>query len=367
MENELLMDNSLDLLQIFSEVGGPSGYEGRVRKILVDKFKLIARSVETDQMGSVIADIGGPDDSPTIMLSAHMDEVGLMVKNITEEGYIKFQQLGGWLDQAIVNQRWIILNDKKDILGVTGIKTVHVMTQEDRKKIFDAKDLFIDVGAPSRDYVVNNLGISPGDPIVPFSPFSVLNDGDLLLGKAWDDRAGLALMVKVIEEIQSSNSEKVNSVFAVGTVQEEVGLRGATTSSYMVDPDIGINLEAGVAADFPGISMNESQEKIGFGPTIFLHDSSMIPNLKLRDFVSQVAESEGISLQFNVLTGYGQDGSALQRSRGGTPTINIAIPTRYLHSHNSVISYKDFQQATRLIRSLLEQLDSKTVEDIKNF
>ena len=175
------MDNSKDLLQIFSEVGGPSGYESRVREILIDKLKPISSNVETDQMGSVIANIGGVNNSPKIMLSAHMDEVGLMVKNITEEGYIKFQQLGGWLDQAIVNQRWVILNKKKDVLGVTGIKTVHVMPQEDRKKIFDAKDLFIDVGAPSKDYVVNNLEISPGDPIVPFSPFSVLNDGDDVL------------------------------------------------------------------------------------------------------------------------------------------------------------------------------------------
>ena len=121
------MDNSLDLLRIFSEVGGPSGYESRVREIVVTKFESIAETLETDQMGSVIANLGGPEGSPKVMISAHMDEVGLMVKSITEEGYIKFQQLGGWLDQAIVNQRWVILNDKKDVLGVTGIKTVHVI------------------------------------------------------------------------------------------------------------------------------------------------------------------------------------------------------------------------------------------------
>jgi len=132
------MDSSIDLLRIFSEVGGPSGYESRVREIVVSKFTPIARSVETDQMGSVIANVGGLEGSPKVMISAHMDEVGLMVKNVTEEGYIKFQQLGGWLDQAIVNQRWVILNDKKDIFGVTGIKTVHVMSPEERKKIFDA-------------------------------------------------------------------------------------------------------------------------------------------------------------------------------------------------------------------------------------
>jgi len=361
------MDSSIDLLRIFSEVGGPSGYESRVREIVVSKFTPIARSVETDQMGSVIANLGGLEGSPKVMISAHMDEVGLMVKNVTEEGYIKFQQLGGWLDQAIVNQRWVILNDKKDVFGVTGIKTVHVMSPEERKKIFDAKELFIDVGAPTKEYVENKLGISPGDPIVPFSPFSVLNDGELLLGKAWDDRAGLALMIKVVQEIESSKSDKVNLLFAVATVQEEVGLRGATTSSYMVHPDIGINLEAGVAGDFPGITTDESQERIGMGPTIFLHDSSMIPNIKLRDFVKDVAQKKGIPLQFNVLTGYGQDGSVLQRSREGTPTINIAIPTRYLHSHNSVISYKDFEQAVSLVRSLVEGLDSKTVEYIKKF
>jgi len=360
------LDSRINLLKTLSEINGPSGYEEEVRNFMREALDPLVDQIDVDQMGSIIGRLG-VEDNPRIMLSAHMDELGLMVRYITEEGYLKIHPLGGWLDQAIVNQRWIILTDKGTVPGITGIKTIHVMKAEDRKKVFDRDSLFIDIGAKNREDVIKNYGIRPGDAIVPDSKFGLLGDGDLLLGKAWDDRVGLAVMIEVLRRIAKSEVTIDKTIYFVATVQEEIGLRGAKTSSYAVSPDIAINLEAGVAADFPGMNNDESQERLGLGPTVFLHDSSMIPNIKLRKFVMEVAENEKIPIQFNVLNGYGQDGAEAQRSRSGTPAINIAVPTRYLHSHNGVISMSDFDQTVQLITALMQKMNSDEIKTIRQF
>jgi len=322
-------------------------------------------NIYTDRLGSLIAELHEKSKGPKIMVTAHMDEVGLLVKYINNQGYVKFQQLGGWLDQALLGQRWQILTKKGMVLGVSGIKTPHVMSVEEKKKIVKSDDIFIDVGAVNKEDAETRLGIQPGDPIAPLSEFDFLGNDGLYVGKAWDDRIGLAVMIEVAKSLK--NPSHPNKVFLVSTVQEEVGLRGAETSSFSIEPDIGINIESGVAADYPGISKDESQETIGCGPTIFLHDSSMIPNLKLRDLTVSIAEELQMNIQFNVLKGYGEDGSAIQRTHKGTPAINIAVPTRYLHSHNGVISKSDFDDAVNLISTLIQRLDIETVNNLKLF
>ncbi|MYA78939.1 MAG: M42 family metallopeptidase, partial [Acidobacteriia bacterium] len=158
-----------------------------------------------------------------------------------------------------------------------------------------------------------------------------------------------------------------NTVFAVATAQEEVGLRGAQTSSNIVKPDIGISIEVGVAADYPFITQDQAQERLEGGPGIFLHDSSMIPNVKFRDFVADLADREDIPLQFEVLSGYGEDGAMMQRAHGGAPSINITVPTRYLHNHNGVLHRDDFDRAVDLVEQIIRRLDPATVERLKRF
>lgn len=354
------------LLEALTNAYGPSGFEGPVRALVRRELAPIADSIETDGLGSLIARLDGTSDAPRVMVTAHMDELGLMVRRVTDEGFIKFQPLGGWLDQALINQRWVVLAREGPVPGVTGIKTVHVMKEDARKKVFERDEMFIDVGATSRADAEERLAIHPGDPIVPDSRFTVLSGGALYLAKAWDDRVGLGVIIQVLAALRDGQPPP-NRVFAVATVQEEVGLRGAQTSSYQVKPDIGISIEAGVAGDYPGISPDEAQEQIGRGPSMFLHDSSMMPNLHLRDFVADVADDAGIPLQFSVLTGYGQDGSAIQRSRTGAPVINIAVPTRYLHSHNGIISRDDFMHTVRLVTEIVRRLDASAVERIRSF
>lgn len=360
------MANDIErLLAELSEAPGPSGFEGAIRAVVRRELTPLADEVETDGLGSLIARLGPPEGSPRVMLSAHMDELGLMVRRITAEGFVMFQPLGGWLDQAMINQRWSILTRNGPVLGVTGIKTVHVMKPDERERVFKRDSMFIDVGARDRADAEERLGIRPGDPVAPESHFATMAGGDLYLGKAWDDRAGVGVLIEVLRGLREGPGP--NTVFASATVQEEVGLRGAGTSAHRIAPDIGINLESGVAGDYPGTSEDEAQERLGRGPAVFLHDSSMLPNLKLRDLAMEVAADAGIGLQFNVLTGYGQDGAAMQQAYGGAPVINVTVPTRYLHSHNSVISRGDFLGAVTLVTELVRRLDAATVAELRRF
>jgi endoglucanase len=359
------MDRIECILKELTEAFGPSGFEDSVRKIMRRELLGLSDTITTDGIGSLIAQLPGSKANPRIMLAAHMDEVGLMVKYITADGFVKFQQLGGWLDQSLLGQRWRIMTGKQEVIGVTGVKTPHVMGAEERRNGLKLDNLFIDIGATSQKDAEDRLGIRPGDPIVPVSEFARLDEGRLYLGKAWDDRVGLAVILEVARAL--NNNHPPNTVYAIGTVQEEVGLRGARTSSYVVKPDIGINIEAGVAGDYPGITKDEAQERLGGGPTIFLHDSMMLPNVNLRNLVETVAKANNITVQFNVLKGYGEDGAEIQRSRTGTPTVNIAIPTRYLHSHNGIINRSDFDSAVRLVTAVIHSLDSDVCDSLTSF
>ena len=359
------MDRTERLLKELSEAFGPSGFEDQVRSIVRRELSPLADSINTDGVGSLIARLQGGRKSPRIMLSAHMDEVGLMVKYVTDEGFIKFQQLGGWLDRALLGQRWRVMTRNGEVTGVTGVKAVHAVIAEERKKTVPSDEMFIDVGASGREDAEERLGVRPGDPIAPDSAFAPLEGGGLYLGKAWDDRAGVAAMIEVVRSLKKNVAP--NTVYAVATVQEEVGLRGARTSSYQVEPDVGINLEAGVAGDYPGITRDEAQEKLGDGPTIFLHDSTMLPNLRLRDLVAEAAGDIGISVQFDVLKGYGEDGAEVQRSHGGAPAVNVAVPTRYLHTHIGVISRDDFDGTVKLIAEVIRRLDADAVRELRAF
>jgi len=353
------------LLEELTNAHGPSGFEGPVRKIVQRELQPLADEVQTDGLGSLIARLGDSTAGPRIMIAAHLDEVGMIVKRITPDGFLKFQTVGGILDQALINQRYLIRTRNGLVRGVAGLKTPHVMSQQERGRLTPKTEIFIDVGADSRQDAEQRLSIRPGDPIAPDSRFMKLNDPKLYVAKAWDDRAGVGVLIEVFKNLKRNPSP--NAVFVAATVQEEIGLRGAQTSSHIIKPDIGISIEAGVAADYPGISPDEAQERLGRGPGIFLIDSSMIPNVKLRDFVIDLADEMGIPLQLEVLSGYGEDGAQMQRAYGGAPAVNLTIPTRYLHNHNGVIHRDDFDRAVELVTELVRRLDRATVEQIKSF
>lgn len=358
-------DSFEDLLEELTNVGGPSGFEEPVRRIVERELEPIVDTREIDGLGSSISILTNKSAKYRVLLTAHMDELGLLVKRITPEGFLKFQPIGGWLPQAIIGQRWIVKTHKTEITGITGIKTVHVMSPKERAEIFDVEGMFIDVGATSAEDARNRLGVRPGDPVYPDSKFKALEGGARLIGKAWDDRVGVAVLIQVMKNL--AEIKPPVTVVGAATVQEEIGLRGAQTSGYLAEADIAINLESGVAGDYPSISPDEAQEQIGGGPSIFFHDSSMIPNTRFRDFVVDLAERESIPIQFNVLSGYGQDGSAIQRTRGGVPVVNIGVPTRYLHSHQGLVARSDIEECVGLVTKIVTSLTDNVVENLRSF
>jgi putative aminopeptidase FrvX len=359
------LDATAELMKALTEAPGPSAFEEAVREIVVDELEELGMAVEFDGLGSVIAADGGAPEGPVIMVTAHLDEVGLMVQHVTADGFIRVKELGGILDQALVDQRWTILGSEGPVTAVSGLWTTHVLPASQRSRVFPTEEIFLDVGATSRAEV-ETMGVRPGDGIAPQSEFLVLPNGRYA-AKAWDDRVGLAVMLAAARRMRDENLRVPGRVVWVATTQEEIGLRGAHTSVAMVDPDLGISIEAGVAADYPGMRPTQAQERLGGGPGIFLLDSSMIPNRKLRDFFFRVAEEERIPLQADVLTGYGEDGAEIQRHDTGRPSVNMTVPTRYLHTHTGVIQRSDFDGAVELLIQVLRRLDEATVRELASF
>lgn len=358
-------DRVVQLLEELSNAPAPSGYEGPVRDILRREFQGAGLKTSNDGLGSIIGVLQGPANAPRIMLAAHMDEVGAIVRFITPGGMVKFQLLGGWLDQALVDQRWTILTNKGPVTAVSGLKSVHVTPPEERTRVTSRDDVFLDVGAKSKEEA-EALGIRPGDPIAPANSFAKLPAGRYV-GKAMDDRVGCVVLIETLRRLKEQGIKTPNTIYFVGTVQEEIGARGAHTAVALVKPALGLSLEAGIAADHPGGRLDYSQEKLGGGPVIYLADSGALVNLKLRDFLFQVGRENNIPLQTEVTNGGYEDSRELQAYNGGLPAANIAVATRYLHSHNSVIDRSDLDRTIDLLVKVLTQLDARKVAEISAF
>ena len=351
------MDRTEKLLKELTEAPGVSGYESEIRKIMRRHLEPVA-TIEQDRMGSIIGVQRGTQENPRIMLAGHMDEVGFMVKLITKEGFIKFVTLGGWWDQVVLAQRVTVLTRNGEVPGVIGAKPPHLLQPEERKKVLPLKDMYVDVGATSREEV-EALGVRPGDPMIPICPFTIMSTSQTYMAKAWDDRVGCALAIQALEQLAAS--EHPNTVYGVGTVQEEVGLRGARTTAHAISPDVGIILEVGIAGDVPGIKAEESAVKLGGGPVLLVFDASMIPNLGLRNLAIDTAKELNINLQFDAMQRGGTDGGAIHLHAEGVPSIVLGVASRHIHSHASIIHRQDYDDALRLIVELVKRLDVETV------
>jgi len=356
-------DRTEQLLQRLSDAPGPPGAEEPVRAIMVPEMKpFVTKPITFDGMGSVIAQQG--DKGPRIMIDAHMDELGGMIRRVTPGGFLTMQMLGGWLDQALVDQRWIILGSKGPIHAVTGIRDIHVVPADERTRVFPRESLYLDIGAKN-PAEAEAMGIEPGDPVVPDAPFLALNGSQNYLGKAWDDRIGCAVLLEAMR--RTAAMPHPNTLVFVATTQEEIGLRGARTASQIVKPDIGIAIEGGITGDTAGSHPEETQGKLGAGPGIFLYDSSTIPNRKLVAFVRKTASTSNLPLQTDLVQGYGDDSAEMQTTNGGTPTVNLVVPVRYTHAHNGIVNRHDFDQTVDLVVDLLMHLDQAQVNDLRDF
>ena len=349
------MDATEQLLQSLTDAHGVPGYEAGVRAVLRDLMAPLGELTQ-DKLGSLVGH--QPGEGPKVMLAGHMDEIGFVVTYVSDEGFIKFLPLGGWWDQVLLGQRVLIQTHQGAVLGVIGAKPPHLLPADERNKIVEKKDMYIDIGATSRAEV-QAAGVRPGDPIVPDSRFTVLANPKTYMAKAFDNRVGCALVVEALRHFQSNAHP--NDLYGVQTVMEEIGLRGATTSVRAVDPDVAIILEADICGDVPGIKPEQSNVKLGGGPGLLLYDARMIPNLKLRDLVIDTAAEHNIPLQFSNMPGGATDGGAIHVHGLGVPTVVIGVPARHIHSHGSIIHRDDFDHAVQLVTAVVAKLDAATV------
>jgi endoglucanase len=353
----------MDLLEELTLARGVSGYEGEVRQILLRELKQTASKIVTDRMGSIFGEKEGTAPSPRILLAGHMDEVGFMVKEITKNGYLRFATLGGWWEQVLLAQRVSVVTENRTFTGVIGSKPPHILTAEERKKVYPLREMFVDVGAKS-DEQVKEWGIRVGDPIIPVCPFEILPDGDTILAKALDNRIGCYMALEILKEL--GKVDHPNTVIAGATVQEEVGLRGAATSPHAVEPDIAFVLDVGIAEDGPG-SEGSGKSRLGGGPLVTFLDATMIPHLRLRDRVMEVAEDLKIQIHMETMTGGGTDAGKIHLFRRGVPSLVVGVAARYIHSHVSMVSKDDVRQTVRLLVEVIRRLDQQEMEGLVRY
>jgi len=354
------MDRTEQFLKELTKAPGVPGYESQVRALMRRYLEPVA-TIEQDRIGSIIGKRVGQAESPRVMLVGHMDEIGFMVRHVIKEGFVKFEPLGGWWDQVLLGQRVTIKTSKGDVTGVIGAKPPHLLPQDERKKVVEKKDMYIDIGATSAEEVAE-AGVRVGDPIIPVSEFTVLANPKTYMAKAFDNRVGCALAVQALERL--TEDQHPNTVYAVGTVMEEVGLRGAKTTAHVVNPDVAIILEVDICGDVPGIEEEESSVKLAAGPTLLVFDRRMIPNLKLRDLIIATAEELGILLQLSAMAGGATDGGVIHLHNEGVPTAVIGVPTRHIHSHSAILHRDDYDRALDLIVAVVKKLDATTVDGL---
>jgi endoglucanase len=337
------------LLKKILDASGVSGYEGEIAQIMKNEFKKSCDDVQIDNFGNVIARKG--KGKKKIMLCAHMDEIGLLVKYIAKDGYINFIKVGGIDDRILLGQRMIIKAKNGDVRGIIGAKPPHLQKEEERKRPVKYEDMFIDIGCKTKEETEKKVEIADA---VIFEPHSGQLNGNLYYGKAIDDRVGCYALVKIMERL------KVHAqVYAVATVQEEVGLKGARTSSFKINPDFAIAIDTTVAGDAPGIKESESSLKLGEGVAITIIEAAgrgLIVNQRIKELFIDTAKKNRIKYQIDVLEGGMTDGAIIYMNREGIPTGVLAVPTRYIHSPAGVFSIDDLNRAQELAIDVIEKV-----------
>ncbi|MGL5330579.1 MAG: M42 family metallopeptidase [Peptostreptococcaceae bacterium] len=353
---------NLEMLKRLTEADGTPANEKEVRNIMKEYISDYSDEVFTDKLGSLIAKKKGNDESPRIMVAGHMDEIGFIVTDIDDNGFLSFHPLGGWHPGVMGAQRVTITTYKGDkLMGIMNSKPTFTLSPEQRNKVPNIKEMYIDLGVENKEEV-EKLGIRPGDMITPYFEFSPMANPNYLVAKAWDNRVGCAIAIDVMKNLKDENHP--NELYCVGTVQEEVGCRGSKTASYMVNPDIGFSIDVGMGADTPGVSKKDAVGELGKGPQINIYDGSMVGHNDLRNFVIDVAEELNIPYQYAYIPFGGTDSGPMHTTLDGAPCLYIGIATRYIHSHAGIIHKEDYENAVKLLTEVIKRLDKETVKKI---
>jgi putative aminopeptidase FrvX len=356
-------EKAISLLQELTEAHSVPGHEDEVRAIFVDELEECGE-LSADRSGCVFCELEG--EGPRVIIAGHMDEVGFLVQNITAEGFIQFLALGGWWEHSLLSQRVEIRTRSGErITGVVASKPPHFLPEAQRRQVMPIDQMFIDVGATSRSEAEQVFGISLGDPIAPFSPFTPLQREDWFMAKAFDNRVGMAGTIQAGKLLAAA--VRPNRIILAGTVQEEIGLRGAKTAANHARPDVAIILEGPPADDTPGFSRSESQGRLGGGVQIRLYDPSAIMNPRLAELALRTAKEEGIPHQITVRRSGGTDAGSFHLAGLGIPSVVLGVPARYIHSHNAIIDLNDYLHMVSLATALARRLDETVVKGLTRF
>jgi len=329
-------------LEKLSNACGVTGREDEVRNLMIELLKPHVDEVIVDKLENVIALKKGKKNAPKIMLAAHMDEIGLMVKTINKEGFLQFAKMGGIDDRILVAQKVIVYTSKGPLHGIVGSKPPHIQKEDERKKILAYDELFIDIGAKDKEDAAK-MGVAVGDAVGFDAKYAKVNE-DIVIGKAFDDRVGCVAMIETLKLLEKTEC----TVYGVGTVQEEVGLRGAVTAAFSIEPDIGIALDVTVAGDVPGVREFDSSVKMGKGPALSVSDSGLITHPKILRLLLDTAKEEKIPVQLETGLMGSTDAARISLSRQGVPSGTISIGTRYIHSPIGMLNLKDVEATVKL-------------------
>ena len=351
---------NVDLLARLCETPGVPGREERVSALIQGEIKGLFDSVETDAMGSLICrrKPRGKDNKPStakdpkvVMLLCHMDEIGFYVSHIDDNGFLWANPAGGFDTSNLFSRRVLVCTDKGDFHDVMnpGGKPVHIATPEDRKKVPEVSEFFVDTGMP-KDEVKKKIQV--GDYIVMDEPFREM--GEKLVSKALDNRVACWLGIEAVRQLDKAKKGHACEVVVVFTVQEEVGLRGAKTSSYAVRPDIGLGLDVTLACDTPGVPKQEAVSVHGEGFALHIKDGSFISDHELVNQIQSIAEKKKIKFQRSILAAGGQDGAAAQQAAAGAKAVGITVGTRYIHTVTEMCDKGDLGAARDIIAAYLE-------------
>jgi len=364
---------AIRFLEELTNCFGPSGFEREPARIVRNYVSKFTNSIYSDKLGSLLFEKTGTADNPVVLIPGHIDEVGFIVSHVNKLGFLSFNTLGGWFDQVLLGQRVIVRTQKGLVPGVIAAKPPHLLPAEERSKVVVKDKMFIDVGA-SNEEEAKAMGIRVGNPVIPDSHFSIMTkqvfkDGKkkgsdtIAIGKAFDDRIGTWMAVEAMRMLADKKIKHPNKVVGAATTMEEVGLRGARTTAFVVKPDVCLTLEVDIAGDVPGIEAHESSSKMGYGPSLTTYDSSMVPNQELVELILKTADKSKIPIQLSQVKG-GTDAGVIHLSNAGCPSVVLSVPTRHIHSHVGLLSMNDAENCVKLVVEIIKKLDKKTVDGL---
>jgi putative aminopeptidase FrvX len=337
-------------LEKLSDASGVAGREEEVGALMKKLLKPYVDEVAEDKLGNIIGLKKGKKNASKVMLAAHMDEIGLLVKTVSKEGFLQFTKIGGIDDRILLAQKVIVYTEKGPLHGIVGSRPPHIQKEDERKRVLSWDELFIDIGAESQEEA-KKMGVRIGDPVGFDVKFAKIGK-NIVIGKAFDDRAACAALIEVMKRLKKTEC----TVFAVGTVQEEVGLRGAITSAYGIYPDVGIAIDVTIAGDTPGVKEVEAPVKLGKGPSLSVADSGLLTHPKVLRLLIDAAEESKIPYQLEAGLAGSTDAARISLTKEGVPCGVISIPTRYIHSPTSLLSLTDEENVVKLTVAAIQKI-----------